>query len=337
MTLHRRLCPTGLALAMIFVAACGSGSPAPTPDARAGGSGTTPAVPTKPPFEGLDVFASVPPTYGDLVYATVSPAQTLDLYLPASGTGPFAIVVIVHGGAFREGDKRWNDGLIGIDRLLAAGYAAASVNYRLSGEARYPAQIEDVKAAVRFLRANAGTYRLDPARFGAWGASAGGNLVSLLGTTCGIADLEGASLGNADQSSCVQAVVDWYGPIDFVAAEKQWAGTSCPQVPAGSDSPESQLVGAPLASVPDLVARTNPTNYIDASDPPFLIMHGTLDCTIPPAQSRNFADALRAVLGPAKVTFQQVEGAGHGEELFENHATLSVVIDFLDRNLKARG
>ena len=178
---------------------------------------TTNVMPQSRPAGGSSsgTFASVTPTYPDLVYATVSPAEKLDLYIPTTGNGPFPVVVMVHGGGFMMGDKADGAGLAGVDQLLAAGYAVASINYRLSGEAKYPAQINDAKAAVRFLRANAAKYNLNPDKFGAWGASAGGNLVSLLGTTCGVTELEGADLGNADQSSCVQAVVDWFGPIDF--------------------------------------------------------------------------------------------------------------------------
>ena len=132
-----------------------------------------------------------------------------------------------------------------VDQLLAAGYAVASINYRLSGEAIYPAQIHDAKAAVRFLRANAATYNLDPDKFGAWGASAGGNLVSLLGTTCGVAELEG-DLGNNDQSSCVQAVVDWFGPIDFLKMQEQLTEAGCSASTDDASSPESTLIGAEM-------------------------------------------------------------------------------------------
>ena len=164
---------------------------------------------------GASTFASVDPTVTDLAYAALSEAQKLDLYLPTTGDGPFPVVIMVHGGGFMFGDKSDGAGLTGVDQLLEAGYAVASINYRLSGEATWPAQIQDAKAAVRYLRSAADEYNLDPEHFGAWGASAGGNLVALLGTTCGVAELEGADLGNADQSSCVQAVVDWFGPIDF--------------------------------------------------------------------------------------------------------------------------
>jgi len=282
---------------------------------------------------GSASFASVDPTYADLAYATQSDAQKLDLYIP-EGDGPFPVVIMVHGGGFMFGDKADGAGLTGVDQLLAAGYAVASINYRLSGEAQYPSQIYDAKASVRFLRANAEKYNLNPDKFAAWGASAGGNLVSLLGTTCGVEELEGADLGNAEQSSCVQAVVDWFGPIDFMKMAEQFAGTSCEQSHNAANSPESKLVGAEIQTVPDLVATTNPMNYITADDAPFFIENGTADCNIPPIQNKNLADALSAVIGADNVTYVSLEGAGHGGSQFETAENLKLVIDFLDKNLK---
>ena len=282
---------------------------------------------------GSASFASVDPTYADLAYATQSDAQKLDLYIP-EGDGPFPVVIMVHGGGFMFGDKADGAGLTGVDQLLAAGYAVASINYRLSAEAQYPSQIYDAKASVRFLRANAEKYNLNPDKFAAWGASAGGNLVSLLGTTCGVEELEGADLGNADQSSCVQAVVDWFGPIDFLKMDEQFAGTSCEQSHNAANSPESKLVGAEIQTVPDLVATTNPMNYITADDAPFFIENGTADCNIPPIQNKNLADALSAVIGADNVTYVSLEGAGHGGSQFETAENLKLVIDFLDKNLK---
>ena len=281
---------------------------------------------------GSGTFASVAPTHADLAYASVSDTQKLDLYIP-EGTGPFPVVIMVHGGGFMFGDKSDGAGLTGVDQLLAAGYAVASINYRLSGEAQYPAQIFDAKAAVRFLRANASQYNLNPDKFGAWGASAGGNLVSLLGTTCGVAELEG-DLGNKDQSSCVQAVVDWFGPIDFLKMQEQLTEAGCSASTDEASSPESKLVGAPIQTVPEKVALTNPMNYITPDDAPFLIENGTADCNIPPVQNKNLADALSAVIGADHVTYVSLEGAGHGGSQFETAENLAMVIAFLDTYLK---
>ncbi|MDA0243945.1 MAG: alpha/beta hydrolase [Chloroflexi bacterium] len=278
-------------------------------------------------------FSSVSPTYADLAYANLSEAQKLDLYLP-EGDGPFPLVIMVHGGGFMFGDKADGAGLTGVDQLLEAGYAVASINYRLSGEAQYPAQIQDAKTAVRFLRATAADYNLNPDKFGVWGASAGGNLVALLGTTCGIAELEGDNLGYAEQSSCVQAVVDWFGPIDFLKMDEQFAGTECPQTHDAADSPESRLVGAAIQTVPELVQTTNPMNYIDSSDAPFFIQHGSADCNIPPVQGQNLANVLSSAVGIENATYMLLEGAGHGGSQFETAENLVLVLAFLDSHLK---
>jgi acetyl esterase/lipase len=327
-----------MALGLTGCAAPATPETTATSQAQASVPQTTPTTNVMPQRalsgSGSGTFASVMPTYTNLPYATVSPAQKLDLYIPTMGNGPFPMVLMVHGGGFMMGDKADGTGLAGVDQLLAAGYAVASINYRLSGEAKYPAQINDAKAAVRFLRANTAKYNLNPDRFGAWGASAGGNLVSLLGTTCGVTELEGADLGNADQSSCVQAVVDWFGPIDFLAMDEQFAGTSCPQNHNDASSPESQLVGALIQTVPDLVYTTNPMNYITTGDAPFLIQNGSADCNIPPVQGKNLADALSLVIGVDNVTYTLIDGAGHGGAQFSTAENLALVINFLDKYLK---
>jgi acetyl esterase/lipase len=312
----------------VVLAGCG------TPTTQSQTTDTASVMPVRGGPGGSGSFASVAPTYQDLAYATVSPTQKLDLYVPTTSSRPFPLVIMVHGGGFMMGDKSDGTGLAGVDRLLEAGYAVASINYRLSSEATYPAQINDSKAAVRFLRANAAEYNLNPEKFGAWGASAGGNLVSLLGTTCGVAELEGAELGNSDQSSCVQAVVDWFGPIEFLKMDEQFAGTSCPANHNDASSPESKLVGAPIQTVPDAVATTNPMNYITSDDAPFFIENGTADCNIPPVQNKNLADVLSAVIGVEKVTYLSLEGAGHGGSQFETAENLQKIIGFLDKYLK---
>lgn len=298
----------------------------------------TQAATTMPPARigpggGNSSSLAAVPTFSDVAYASVSSAQKLDLYLP-SGTGPFPVVIIVHGGAFLMGDKAAGDATTGIDQLLSQGFAVASINYRLSGEAKAPAQIQDVKAAVRFLRAKATEYNLNPEKFGAWGGSAGGSLVSLLGTSCGVAELEGAELDNAEQSSCVQAVVDWFGPIDFLTMDAQFTGTSCPVDHDAADSPESQLVGGPIQDNVEAVRLVNAATYITPDDPAFFIQHGTSDCNVPPQQSQLFYDALSATLGADKVTLILLEGAGHGGSQFSTEENLNLVIDFLNSYLK---
>lgn len=302
-------------------------TPAPNPTQQ-------PVIPQGPGGPGaMSPLLSVAPTHQDLAYAELSPAQKLDLYLP-EGSGAFPLIIAVHGGGFMMGDKADGTGLAGADTLLQQGFAIASLNYRLSGEALFPAQIQDVKTAVRWLRAHAEEYNLDVDHFGAWGASAGGNLVALLGTSCGVTELEGADLGNADQSSCVQAVVDWFGPIDFLQMDQQFSGTSCPANHNDASSPESKLIGAPIQEQPEQARAANPISYITPNAPPFLIQHGTADCNVPPQQGQLLYDALKAAIGEDQVTLTLLEGAGHGGAQFSEATNMQLVSEFFTRHLK---
>jgi acetyl esterase/lipase len=287
------------------------------------------------PSPGVDFPITIAtPQYPDLAYATASPAQKLDLYLP-DGPGPFPVVLIVHGGAFMFGDKSHDISMAGTDQLLGRGYAVANVNYRLSGEAKAPAQIQDVKTAVRWLRAHAGAYRLNPNKIGAWGSSAGANLVALLGTSAGVAALEGADLGHGEQSSRVQAVIDWFGAIDFLQMDAQFSGAPCPADHDAPDSPESQLIGAPIQTRPDLVKMVNPITYVSPEAAPFLIQHGTADCVVPPGQSQLLFDALVPVIGADKVQLTSLQGAPHGGgPQFWTKDNVQRILDFLDSFLK---
>lgn len=269
----------------------------------------------------------------DIPYAAISPAQRLDLHLPAGAAKPYPVIVQIHGGAFAGGDKA-DMQLRPVLAALQRGYAVVAINYRLSGEARFPAQIQDVKAAIRWVRANATRLGLDTSKVAAWGNSAGGHLAALAGTSEGVRELEDPTLGNPDQSSRVQAVVDWYGPIDFLQMDPQFqaSGLGRPDH-SPATSPEGRLLGAALADVPDRVAAANPETYITPGDPPFFIQHGTRDPLVPTQQSEHFAAALRRVLGPERVTLGLLEGAGHGGPAFETPANLALVLDFLDRVL----
>jgi acetyl esterase/lipase len=274
------------------------------------------------------------PRFRDLQYANVSEAQKLDLYLPL-GEGPFPVVLLIHGGGFMFGDKADDLSKGGTDTLLARGYAVAVINYRLSGEAQAPAQIQDAKTAVRWLRAHAAEYKLNPQKFGAWGGSAGANLAALLGTSCGISKLEGAELGYPQVSSEVQAVVDWFGPIDFCAMDRQFAGFPEAQTHDAPDSPESMLIGAPVQSRPDLVAEMNPITYISAASAPFMIMHGTNDRLVPHQQSQLLSEALKKAIGEEKVQLNLLKDAPHGGgPIFWNPQNVEKVYAFLDMYLK---
>jgi acetyl esterase/lipase len=209
---------------------------------------------------------------------------------------------------------------------LDSGYAVASINYRLSQHALFPAQIEDVKAAVRWLRASSETYHLDPNRFGVWGASAGGHLAAMLGTTGNINTYDIGE--NLEVSSRVQVVVDHFGPTDFLQMDAQ-------RLPEGMvhgtpDSPESELIGGLIQENKDRVARANPITYVSSDAPPFLIIHGDSDPLVPYQQSVLLKDALEAV--GVLVSFYTVVGEGHGDFIDPKVAELTMA--FFEQHLK---
>jgi acetyl esterase/lipase len=238
----------------------------------------------------------------DLSYVTNGhERQKLDLYVPKAKS-KVPLVIFVHGGGFRAGDK----GDQNPRPFLDEGYAFASVNYRLSGDARFPAQIEDCKAAVRWLRSHALEYNLDPDHFGAWGTSAGGHLVAMLGTAGDTREFDvGENLGS---SSRVQAVADYFGPTDFLQMDAHRLPNGMAHDPPGS--PESTLIGGPLQRNKEKAARANPITYITANAPPFLIAHGDRDPLVPHHQSELLEAALRSA--GVQVTFYTVKGGGHG-------------------------
>jgi len=275
---------------------------------------------TPPPRAGQRQAPLPPGTHvvRDVAYVTGGhERQKLDLFLPATGTN-LPLIVWVHGGAWRTGSKESCPALF----FLKEGYAVASINYRLSRHAVFPAQIQDAKAAIRWLRAHAHEHGIDPDRIGVWGSSAGGHLVALLGTTGTVKEFDTGEY--LEVSNRVQAVCDWFGPTDFTRMN-QFPGTMDHDAP---DSPESQLLGGPVQENRDKAARANPVTYVTKDDPPFLIMHGDKDPLVPLNQSELLADALKQA--GVEVTFHIVPGAGHG---FGGPQNLDLVRDFFTRHL----
>ena len=252
----------------------------------------------------------------------------LDIYVPNSGSGPFPVIVAIHGGAFLMGDKA--DGqltpmLAGLDR----GYAVVSINYRLSNEAKFPAQINDVKAAIRFVRANAGTYGLDPNEFAAWGGSSGGYLAAMLGTSGGVADLEDTSQGSPDQSS-------GFRPSSIVS-DHQLPGNGCPvhrqrHRPGGPSRrrlSRSQLLGNALTEVPELVKQADPRPISARTIRPSSSSMARRTRTSP-RRICQLAAALTTVLGAENVTLQLIEGAAHAGPEFTTSENVALALDWLD-------
>lgn len=230
----------------------------------------------------------------DVVYQTIPGyrPQIVDIYVPKT-PGPHPLILYIHGGGWMGGHTRHSGALSDFPKVLASlaaeGFTVASLEYRLSGEARYPAALQDSNAALRFLRANAAQYRIDPRRVGVWGGSAGGHLTALTATTCGNTTLDPASA----QDGCVQAAVTWYGVFDF-------AGMSA--TPDGN-SAGKRLLGCEKDCTAQQIASVSPVTYIDAKDPPFLLIHGNEDKTVPVAQSHLGEAALRQAGVPVEAIY----------------------------------
>jgi acetyl esterase/lipase len=242
-------------------------------------------------------------------------ANSLDLFVPEAANEPLPLIVWVHGGGWHQGDKSQ----ISAAWLASKGFVAASINYRLSGQAKFPAQLEDGKAAIRWLRANAKKYHIDPERVGATGGSAGGHLVALLGTTGDVKDLEGKG-GSAGFSSRVQAVCAFCAATDLHRLKHPRA-RQCAM----------DLIGGPLADHRELYAKANPITHITENAPPFLLIHGDKDDLVPLEQSELLHDALKKAGVPT--TLHVAKGLSHS--VFRPH-TFALMEEFFVKHLKPK-
>jgi acetyl esterase/lipase len=284
--------------------------------------------------------AAQTPTHNDVVFANTTADDgtpfplRMDIWESTAATERAPLVMWIHGGGWQGGT--YNNPPPGLQSFLNAGYAVASVQYRLSGTSIFPAQIHDVKGAVRFLRAHSDDYGIDASRVAAFGSSAGGHLTALLAISGDVPELEGTIGGNLEFSSRLQGAIDYFGPTDLLNMNPDVT------TPPGSvidhdaaNSPESQLIGfdaagqgmgvlranltnpaAPYPTKAALVTLASPITHVTADDPPMFIAHGNLDNVVPQKQSVRLADALAAA--EIEHVYRVVVGAGHG---FGNQST----------------
>jgi acetyl esterase/lipase len=260
----------------------------------------------------------------DLSYAAIDGFRTLtlDLYqVPSKPKDPpRPAILFVHGGGWASGDARHLNGIEDFPATLAAlatkGIVVASVNYRLSGEAHFPAPVQDVKSALRWLRGHAADYNIDTTRMMAWGAEAGGQIAALVGTSCGVTTLEPAADAKSKArlaSDCVEGVIDWYGPADLAS----WDAGAAHPAEAGAPTRLGAYLGCEPGDCAAGVVRTaSPLTYIGSMSPPFLIQHGAADTQVPPDQSQKFYDALKAQSVPAEILIYP----GAGEDFAKDGA-----------------
>jgi acetyl esterase/lipase len=250
--------------------------------------------------------------FTDITYTVVVGFRPLKMtiYMPKRGVGPYPLVVFVHGGGWRL-DPEGSEGASGIAALLQLsrrGFVVAVPGYRTSGEAQFPAQLLDVKAAIRYAKTHSAAYHASAGRVAVWGASAGGNLAALVATTCGVAQLEPGATAQAvpggprmpfidpAMDSCVRAAVDWFGPTDFSTMDAEAeADGQAPKAHGFAGSPESQYLGCIVAECPaERVQAADPVRYAGSRSAPTLIMHGLADRRVPWQQSQHFYEGLQA-------------------------------------------
>lgn len=258
----------------------------------------------------------------DIPYATVdNRTLALDLHLPAGVAQP-PLVVFLHGGAWSSGDKKSYP-----EFLLAQGFAVASVEFRSSREARFPANVHDIKAAIRFLRAQQSEHGYRAARIAVSGVSSGAHLAALVGASNGVTELEGTVGEHQRESSDVQAVISWYGASNFstILAQSTEFGR-------GVREPALKLLlGGLPEELPELALLASPVAHVDAGDPPALLLHGDQDRQMPVNQTLELEGVYRKAGLPVETVI--VHGAGHGGDAFYAGEAGSRVIDFLHRNI----
>lgn len=267
-------------------------------------------------------------TYEALEYAHPPQSEPLllDLRVP-DGPGPHPVIVYLHSGAWISGDRTGGKAI----RQASRGYAVANIDYRLAPQHIWPAQVEDAKAAVRWLRANAARFQLDPRRIGVFGTSAGAHIAAVLGTSGGVAALEGLHLGNAQFSSRVKVVVDLYGPTDLLKLQDD----KLPCIPLDGNAsfmPPSLLMGCPIQQCREKTRTASPMSYLTPDDPPFLIMHGMLDCLVPYKQSVTLHQQLEANQLDSRLIL--IPNGDHGGRVFDEAKHQQAVDDFLDTHLR---
>jgi acetyl esterase/lipase len=255
----------------------------------------------KPLLEGYKVLRNIPYAGSDNV------RQALDLALPLNRTSakPLPVIAYIHGGAWRSGKK--DGGLRRIRGFLQSGtYAGVSIGYRLSQEAKWPAQIHDCKAAIRWIKANAEKHGLDGGKIAVHGTSAGGHLVAMLGTSTGVEAMDGSIGPHTAQDTKVACVVDYFGPTNFLRMN-DFKGRINHDA---AGSPESQLIGGPIQDNKEKTLTADPISCVSKEDSPFLIMHGTEDMAVPYNQSVILHSALKRAGVPSMLL--TVTGGGHG-------------------------
>lgn len=278
--------------------------------------------------------------HAPLSHAPDGHRRTLDIYLPNEGDGPYPVVVDIFGGGWYFGNKSSHK-LEPALNLLKRGFAVVSINYSLSSQDTLDTQIQEVKAAIRYVRKHAASYQLDPDRIALLGESAGAHLAAVASTSSASGHLVDSTWPNQDVSDAVQAVIAVYCPVYldlmkelFQVEQMAWGLNTLISEYGEADSMEGVLLGGAAKTVPEAAKKANPITYLDENCPPYLFLHGTQDQVVPIIGAMSFAAHMMAKIGVENVEFQVVEGAHHDIHDFEKEWIYDLEADFLRRRLK---
>ncbi|QCR34088.1 alpha/beta hydrolase [Lysinibacillus sp. SGAir0095] len=249
---------------------------------------------------------------------TQNDRQQLDIVYPPIGNPPYKVIVALHGGGWSNGDRK-SASIKTIQMAAQQGYVVINAGYRLTDEAKWPAQLHDVKAAIRFIRANAKEYRLDTRNIVVWGNSAGGHLASMLGATNGMVEMEDLSMGNSKASSEVQGVVSWYGISDIST------------LPDTSINIANKLLGFNVREKAEEAGVASPNQYVTKEYPPIFMIHGTNDRIVPFKQAVEFAKKINQVTGKKQASIKLHINATHGDNAIKNVTNVDETLNFIDK------
>ena len=244
--------------------------------------------------------------------------QQLDIVFPPYGNPPYKVIVALHGGGWSSGDRK-SASLKTIQMAAQQGYVVVNVGYRLTDQAKWPAQLYDAKAAIRYIRANAKQYRFDTRNIVVWGNSAGGHLASMLAATNGIEEMEDLSMGNPKASSDVQGVVSWYGISDITT------------LPDASINISNKLMGYNVREKAEEAKVASPIHHVTKDFPPIFMIHGTNDRIVPFEQAVDFAQKINQLTGKKQASLKLHINATHGDHDIKNTTNVDETINFIDK------
>lgn len=297
----------------------------------------------EPQFKPIDP-TQYPNHWLDVPYAQVDSRQVMDIWLPDEGDGPFPVLMFIHGGSWYFGDKRENT-MPGVFKVMSQGYALVCLEYRLAPAYRWPAPLYDTRTAIRFIRAHAAEYRLDPGKIAVMGNSAGAHLACMVAAVGGTAIMKGEELGYAEFDDSIQCLVGVYSPTDLVKIdEDDWLTLSglekthgnyvadCDSVP-DMEKPHNMLLGYSARKNPTAAAAAGPINFVTERFPPTYLIHGICDQLVPYTQSVALWRKVNDICGEGRARIELFPGCVHGDPAMKTDEVMNRILDFVDANL----